>query len=100
MSRITKLRALSGATLAAAVFLASIASADAQMLHQPIIRPPTPIPGTTLSPGQQMQFQSYQNAVTNRAREQQSLGGAAGAAAELRTERQLNNLQLQQLQRE
>jgi hypothetical protein len=100
MSRMTKLRALSGATLAAGVFLASIASADAQMLNQPIIRPPTPIPGTTLSPGQQMQFQSYQNALTNQAREQQSLGGAAGAAAELRTERQLNNLQLQRLQRE
>jgi hypothetical protein len=101
MSNLIRLRALGRAALAASVLLlgASVAApAHAQMLNRPLIRPPSPTANAPLSPGQQMQSQSFANALNNRARELQGLGGGANANAALRTERQSNSLQLQQLQ--
>jgi hypothetical protein len=72
-----------------------------QMLNRPLIRPLTSTPSGTLSPSQQMQTQSFANTLSNRERNDQSLGGATatGATSTLRTEQQLNNVQLQQIER-
>jgi hypothetical protein len=102
MAKQMRLRALAGITLVASVLLLGTSvdgtPAQAQAFNQPLVRPPSPVPNTPLSPGQQMQFQSYSNALVNRERAQENLSGGAGAGAMVRTERQPNNLQLQQLQ--
>ena len=103
MSNMIRLRALGRAALAASVLVlaASVgAPVHAQMLNRPLIRPPSTTATAPLSPGQQMQDQRFANTLSNRARTLQNLGGAANANAALRTERQFNNLQLQQLQRQ
>jgi hypothetical protein len=110
MSKMIRLRARGRATLMASVLVLgaalSGAPAHAQMSNNapltfnngPLIRPPSPVPGAPLTPGQQLQFQSYGNALTNQQRADQNLFGPAGANAALQNDRRLNSLQLQQLQ--
>lgn len=103
MSRMIRFRTLARTALAASALLlgASVSGtpAHAQTFNRPLIRPLAPTSTGPLSPGQQMQTQSFDNALSNRERAQQSLSGAGNANAALRTERRLDNQQLQQLQR-
>src|SRR5437879_5904747 len=99
MSRMIRLRALGSATLMASAILlgASVGGTPphAQLLNRPLVRPLSTTPNGALSPNQAMQQQSFSNTLNNRAREQESIGGTAGANAMLRTDRQLNSLQFQ-----
>ena len=101
MSKMMTLRTIGRAALTSMFVLGASVSAlpaHAQMFNRPIARPSTPTPNTPLSSSQQMQLQNEANLLNNRAREQEGLGGAAGAAAGLRTQERLNGVMLQQSQ--
>jgi hypothetical protein len=59
---------------------------------RPFMRPMLPS-GTPLSPTQEMQLQADRNQLNNRLRQDETVGGIAGANDMLHTERQLNHLQ-------
>jgi len=102
MSRMVSSSALGRATLLASVLLLgaliSGVPAHAQTVGRRLMPPPSLSPNAPLSPSQQLQMQSYANALGNRERQLQSRGGAPNGDALLRAQQHLNSLQLQQLQ--